>query len=80
MSEHRHTNECLAYAAKTGKAFCIAECKDSGEAIEREYAALKRENEKYLLGIKKLMGEQEGVPKGWIMAKVDALLTAEEQE
>ena len=43
-------------------------------------AALKRENEKYLLGIKKLMGEQEGVPKGWIMAKVDALLKAQEQE
>jgi len=30
-SEHKHTDECLEYAAKTGKAFCIAECKDSYE-------------------------------------------------
>lgn len=26
---HKHTDECLEYAAKTGKAICIVECRDS---------------------------------------------------
>ena len=30
---HKHTDECLAYAAKTGKAFCIAPCRDSRTLI-----------------------------------------------
>lgn len=29
MTEHKHTDECLRYAAMTGKAFCITPCKDS---------------------------------------------------
>ena len=32
MSEHKHTDECLAYAAKTGKAYCIAPCADAYQA------------------------------------------------
>ena len=94
MSEHRHTNECLAYAAKTGKAFCIAECKDSGEAIEREYAAIKRENKAlkelvdYIDSMALFMAAGE-LPRTAttraqhlrvIARKVDTLLTAEEQE
>jgi hypothetical protein len=27
--EHKHTDECLKYAASTGKPFCIVECTDS---------------------------------------------------
>ena len=27
---YKHTDECLRYAASTGKAFCIAECRDGG--------------------------------------------------
>ena len=29
MIEHKHTDKCLEYAALTGKAFCIADCRDS---------------------------------------------------
>lgn len=32
--EHRHTDECLRYAAQTGKPYCIAECRDSAPAGE----------------------------------------------
>lgn len=28
MGDYKHTDECLRYAAATGKAFCIASCKD----------------------------------------------------
>ncbi len=35
LSRHRHTNACLAYAATTGRAFCIAECADSYAAIAK---------------------------------------------
>ena len=40
MSEHKHTDACLAYAAKTGKAYCIASCADSyrTEMTERDEA------------------------------------------
>ena len=40
MSKHKHTDECLAYAAKTGKAYCIASCADSyrTEMTERDEA------------------------------------------
>jgi hypothetical protein len=31
-NRHRHTEQCLHYAATTGRAFCIAACKDSREA------------------------------------------------
>ncbi len=33
LSRHRHTDACLAYAAQTGRAFCIAECADAYAAI-----------------------------------------------
>jgi len=29
---HKHTDECLSYAAQTGKPFCIAPCAESREA------------------------------------------------
>jgi hypothetical protein len=28
VGDYKHTDECLRYAASTGKAFCIASCKD----------------------------------------------------
>jgi len=40
MRSHRHTDACLAYAAQTGKAYCIASCADSyrTEMTERDEA------------------------------------------
>jgi hypothetical protein len=32
---HKHTDECLAYAASTGKAFCISECRDGQRLCRR---------------------------------------------
>lgn len=32
LTRHKHTDECLAYAARTGKPFCIAPCAESREA------------------------------------------------
>ena len=39
-SKHRHTDECLTYAASTSKAHCIAECRDSFARRELVYGVL----------------------------------------
>lgn len=41
MAEHKHTDECLNYAADTGKAFCIASCKDSRVTLEAKDKAIR---------------------------------------
>jgi hypothetical protein len=33
LALHEHTDECLRYAAKTGKSYCIAPCADSRRAL-----------------------------------------------
>jgi hypothetical protein len=34
MIKHKHTDQCLVYAAVTGKSFCIADCKDTRVTTE----------------------------------------------
>lgn len=36
MTYHKHTDDCLAYAASTGKSYCIAPCMDARTALGRE--------------------------------------------
>jgi len=36
-----HTDTCLAYAAKTGKSFCIAECAEYRGKVAAEVVALE---------------------------------------
>jgi hypothetical protein len=33
LATHRHTNECLEYAARTGAPFCIVSCGDSWRVL-----------------------------------------------
>jgi len=41
MNEHKHTDECLNYAAKTGRAWCIASCRDSRVTLEEKDKAIR---------------------------------------
>lgn len=33
LAQHQHTDECLSYAAMTGKPFCIVQCRDAWRAF-----------------------------------------------
>lgn len=41
MNEHKHTDECLNYAANTGNAFCIASCRDSRVTLEAKNRTIR---------------------------------------
>jgi len=40
-ANHKHTEECLRYAAQTGKAYCIQSCGESHLAALRKYEESK---------------------------------------
>ena len=42
LQHHKHTDECLRYAAETGRPFCIAPCADSRRgSVEIERKAIE---------------------------------------
>ena len=47
MDEHLHTNECLNYAATTGTAHCIAECRDSRSLWDEVFEERGRQDKKW---------------------------------
>jgi len=73
---HKHTDECLAYAAKTGKAFCIVECRDARrKAIGGERMKLS-ERFYEILGFRLEDGEERSYSLQDEVAQLEAVLDA----
>ena len=65
VAEHKHTNECLQYAALTGKAYCIAECRDKRVHCAATNAALLEALQAFV-DAKDMTGWNEGNCDLWL--------------